>query len=228
MVMRRVSTRGAVWGLLLFAWVLPALGRAGGLSAPEQVIQETSDQLQRLVHSERARLKKDPGYVFAKANEIVGPRVDFSVVSRLVVGRHWSRATAQQKAAFSKEFEHLLVRTYAKAFLDFASWDVHFAPLKLSQADRDIVVRTEVSHPSGPPIHVDYRMRRDAQGWKAYDVVIEGVSLVVNYRNQFRDILRAQGLDALIHKLTVLNQQRSGSAAREGEEGWTAVRRKPA
>ncbi len=222
MVMRRVSRWGAVLGLMLVG-LLPAVSWAGGLSAPEQVIQETSDELQRVVQSERGRLKQDPSYVFAKANEIVGPRVDFSIVSRLVLGRHWGLATAQQKAAFSEEFERLLVRSYARAFLDFESWDVRFAPLKLSQADNDIVVRSEVVHPSGPPIHVDYRMRRDAQGWKAYDVVIEGVSLVVNYRNQFRDILRAQGLDGLIQKIAVLNEQRGGSAARD--EGRTPEQR---
>ncbi len=212
MVIRRVSSLGAVLGLLVLSGLAPGVSAAAGLAAPEQVIKETSDELQKVVRADRMRLKQNPRYVYAKANEIVGPRVDFSMVSSLVLGRHWGIATPQQKSAFSEQFKRLLIRSYAKAFLDFESWEVHFAPMKISPADNDVVVRTEVAHPGGPPIHVDYRMRRDAEGWKAYDVVIDGVSLVVNYRNQFREVLRAQGLDGLIRRIASLNERHEGSA----------------
>jgi phospholipid transport system substrate-binding protein len=195
--------------------VLSGVASGQELFGPQQVIQETSDHLRALLQEERGRLRGDPGYVMLKADEVLGPRVDFSRVSSLVLGKHWRTATLAQREAFSREFKRLLVRTYATAFLDFETWTLRFLPLHLDDGDTEALVRTEVIHPEGPPISVVYRVRKDDLGWKAYDVVIEGVSLVTNYRSSFAREVRRHGMDRLIERITELNDKREQATEQE-------------
>jgi phospholipid transport system substrate-binding protein len=212
-------------GNFLIPWVL-ALGFllswtawAEGSADPKVLIQETSDELKALVRNERERLRQDPGYVQRMADEIVGSRVDFSRVSSLVLGKYWARATPEQRAAFSREFKRLLVRTYATTFLDFEDWEIRFLPMPPETRGSDVTVRTEVMHPAGPPVSVLYRLRRGEGGWKAYDVVIEGVSLVTNYRSSFAREVRRHGMDGLIRRIAELNDRREGAGDPETQAG---------
>jgi len=203
------------WSLsLCLAW--PGMGGAEELAGPQQVVRETSDNMKALLQTDRERLRRDPAYVMAKADEVLGPRVDFSRVSSLVLGRYWRSATPAQREAFSQQFKRLLVRTYATAFLDFKTWELRFLPLHLEGGATEAVVRTEVIQPAGPPISVVYRLRRDDQGWKAYDVVIEGVSLVTNFRSSFAREVRRHGMDGLIQRIAELNDKRE--QATEGRQ----------
>jgi phospholipid transport system substrate-binding protein len=156
-----------------------------------------------------------------KADEIVGSRVDFSRVSSLVLGKYWGRATPEQREAFSREFKRLLVRTYATTFLELEDWEIRFLTFPPGAGDTDVTVRTEVIHPAGPPVGVVYRLRRDQDGWKAYDVVIEGISLVTNYRSSFAREVRRYGMDRLIERIAELNDRREsgGGEEAEGEAG---------
>ena len=135
------------------------------------------------------------------ADQILAPRIDFSRVSSLVLGKYWSRATPEQRESFSREFKRLLVRTYATTFLDFEDWEIRFLPMPPGAGDHDATVRTQVVQAASPPVTVLYRLRRDEDGWKAYDVVIEGVSLVKNYRVQFNDILSKSSYAELLERL---------------------------
>jgi phospholipid transport system substrate-binding protein len=190
------------------------------LNAPQQVIQDTSDLLYNVVQTDQDKLS-DRKYILKLVDEVIEPRVDIDKISRLVIGKYWRKATDEQKIQFQKEFKALLVNTYATAFTEFEEWTVHFLPMTLKAEAKRITVRTEIIQPSSPPVAVNYRMALSKEGkWKAYDVMIEGISLVTNYRASFaKSIKQSGGLDSVIKQLAEKNRQSESSAlAQEGAE----------
>ncbi len=202
----------ALFGILLLwlnAGAVSASPIEQKLAAPQKVIDDISRQLSAILATERERLKKDPTYVYRLADEVLAPHVDFDRVSRLVLGKYWRRATPEQRQAFEKQFKRLLVRTYSTAFTELESnWKIQYLPLRVNKKGNEVIVRTKVHHASGEPLDVSYRMRLEGGQWKAYDVKIEGVSLVTNYRSTFANELRRSGVDGLIQKISRLNDQR--------------------
>ncbi|MES9905416.1 MAG: ABC transporter substrate-binding protein [Sedimenticola sp.] len=198
---------GLFW-LLLMMLTAPMAVSAEQLTAPQQVIQDISDSLRGVLNGNSERLKSDPGYVYQLANEVLVPHVDFVRVSSLVLGKHWRRASAAEKEAFSREFRRLLVRTYSTAFHEFDSWQIHHQPLRMKAGAKDVSVQTKVSRPGAPPVAVVYRMHLNDGHWKAYDVRIEGISLVTNYRSGFSRELRKGGMTRLIQRISDLNERR--------------------
>jgi phospholipid transport system substrate-binding protein len=185
---------------------------AGELQAPQRVIQETSSRLHAILLEDRERLLHDPEYVYRLAQEIFLPHVDMERISQMVLGRHWRSASAQQQQAFTREFERLLVRTYATALRELKDWDMRFIPTQMKHGDDRTLVRTEIRRDGAPPLSVDYSMARKEGRWLAYDVQIEGVSLVSNYRNQFADLIRRRGLEGLIQELATMTHDKPPSA----------------
>ena len=180
------------------------------LSAPQLVIQQTVDQLQS--NLQKPEYKKD----FAKAtrlvDQILEAHVDFDRVSHLILGKFWKTANAEQQERFKKEFRLLLVRTYTTAFTEYANWNIRYLPLKLEEGDNKVKVRTEILQSGAQPVPVDYRMVNLGSDWKVYDVLIEGISLVQNYRTSFtNEVSRTGSLDQLISELA----QRNSSALKE-------------
>lgn len=202
----------ALVGLLLSALSFSAC--AEKLMAPEKAVQDISDQLKLILKRDRERIKTDRAYVFQLADEIVAPHVDFNRLSGLALGKHWRRASAEQKQEFMRQFQRMLVRTYATAFREFGDWSIRFLSRHNAADADDITVRSEILRPGAPPTSVDYRMYRKNGTWKAYDVVIEGISLVTNYRSSFAKEVRRSGMDGLIKRITRLNDKRM-SAAKE-------------
>lgn len=200
----------------LFASLLPLTLSADELKAPQQVIQGISDQLQQVMIHDRDRIDNEPGYVFQVADKILLPHVDFSRVSSLVLGKHWRRAKPEQKSAFSAEFKQLLVRTYSTAFREFKTWEIKHIPLRIKEGAKSIAVRTQVLRTEAPPIEVIYRMHNSSGKWKVYDVKIEGISLVTNYRSSFSKEIRRGGMDGLIARIAKLNKQRIQKVAASG------------
>lgn len=198
---------------LLCALVLPAAAETP--SSPEATIQAISDRLADIWAREQERIKGDPAYVHQLANEIVLPHVDFQEVSRLAVGKHWRQASPAQQQEFSDQFQTLLIRTYASAFHELGSWSIQFLPQQATERDNDVLVRTEVHRPGAAPISVNYRMHLKDGHWQAYDVVIEGVSLVTNYRSTFAREVRQGGMDGLIKSVSRLNDRRSALKSAE-------------
>lgn len=176
------------------------------LSEPQLIVKHTSDQLQ-------AAMKANPpsgNYQRASqiVTEILEPHVDFVRVSALVLGKHWKTATTDQKKRFIKEFRNLLVRTYAVAFSEYSEWDINYIPLKFNPGDDKVFVKTQIIRPGAPPASVDYRMVRKGQSWKVYDVVIEGISFITNYRTTFKnEVARSGSLDTVIERLAQRNNQ---------------------
>lgn len=202
---------------------LPMLALALGLNANLAVSADIPpDVLARTTTQEvLALLKQDKeiqGGNHAKAYQLVEakilPNFDFNRMTQLAVGRHWPRATANQKQSLVTEFRNLLVRTYSSSLTAFSNQTVDFKPLTLKPEDDDVTVRSEIRQPGGQPIPIDYSMYKTAFGWKVYDVSIDGVSLVTNYRASFSSTIRQSGIDGLIK--TLANQSAAKAAPRSG------------
>ena len=182
------------------------------LFPPQKVIETTSNTLQ--TNLRKKEFKKD----FVRANrfveEVVDPHVDFNRVSSLVLGRIWKNATTDQKNAFKKEFRRLLIRTYTRAFLEYAEWKIDYLPLRMKADGKKVLVKTKILRPGARPISVEYRMILKGNAWNFYDVVIEGISLVTNYRTSFRnEVAKTGSLDDLIHRLAMRNDKALGIAS---------------
>ncbi|MCI0668109.1 MAG: ABC transporter substrate-binding protein [Methylococcaceae bacterium] len=194
-----------IGSILLFLAATQALAEPD-LSEPQLIVKNASDQLQ-------AAMKENPpagNYERASqiVTEILEPHVDFVRVSALVLGKHWKQATPEQKKRFMKEFRNLLVRTYAVAFSEYSEWKINYIPLDFNPDDDKVFVKTEILRPGGPPVSVDYRMARKEKSWKVYDVVIEGISFITNYRTTFKnEVARSGSLDSVIERLAQRNKQ---------------------
>lgn len=200
-------------GLTLLLSIFHSSTFSGELNAPQMVIQETSDLLYEIVKKDKAKLGNRE-YIFNLVDNVIEPRVDLDKVSKLVLGKYWRTASKQQKTRFQKEFKGLLVNTYATAFTEFQDWTVQFLPMSLNADDNRVIVKTEIIQASRPPVSVDYRMTLDNEGqWKAYDVIIEGISMVTNYKGSFATSIRnSGGLENVIKALAEKNEQSKTSS----------------
>ncbi len=135
--------------------------------------------------------------------DLILPHFDFVVMSKLVLGKHWRRTNQQQREQFVAEFRRLLVRTYETSLIKYRDEQIKFLPFRKSdQPEKKAVVRSEFIRSSGPivPIHYSLRYKPD-DGWKVYDIVVEGVSLVTNYRSSFAREISRSGIDHLVDQL---------------------------
>jgi len=177
-------------------------------AAPAKVIQGVSEQLLKVLEIEQERLQSDPVHAYRLANEVLVPHVDFVRVSGLALGKYWRRASKPQREAFIQQFQRLLVRTYSTAMREFADLDIRYLPLRMVEGDEKVAVRTQVVRSeSAAPIEVIYSMHLKEGSWLAYDVKIDGISLVTNYRSSFSREIRRAGMDGLIRKLAALNDK---------------------
>lgn len=197
-----------VLGFLLVLMGLMSVTRviAADLLPPQQAIHTASTQLQDKLQDKSftTNFAKITEYV----NQVIYPHTDFDRISALVLGKLWKTATASEKERFKHEFQTLLVRTYSRAFVEFKEWSVRFLPLDMENGATKVIVKTEVLQPGIQPIGVDYRMVLSHGQWKAYDIMIEGVSLVTNYRTTFSNEVQTKGsLNAVIDGLAKRNAE---------------------
>jgi phospholipid transport system substrate-binding protein len=177
--------------------------------APDVLVKSTADEVLAIVKKDKDIQAGDQKKIFALAEEKILPNFDFDRVSRMVLGKNWSRASKEQQDAFQKEFRSLMLRTYATALGKYRNQTINYKPLRAEPSDKEVTVKTEIVQPGGQPIAVDYSLEKTGEAWKVYDIVIEGVSLVTNYRGQFSNEIRQSGMDGLIQKLADKN---AGSA----------------
>lgn len=182
------------------------------LAAPQLGIEKASEQLR--VKMQDKNFLNDFNAVNQFVETAIYPYVDFDRVSALVLGQNWKQASADDKVRFTKEFKTLLVRTYSRAFIEFKDWSIRYLPLQMEPGATKVVVNTEVLQPGLQPIGVSYRMILVNGEWKAYDIMIEGVSLVTNYRSSFNnEIARSGSLHSLIEDLAKRNADALASKA---------------
>lgn len=174
---------------------------------PDNLIKKVTEEVLDVVRQDKdiqnGSTKKAIDLVEAK----VLPNFNFQRMTALAMGRDWNKASAEQKVQLSDEFKTLLVRTYSNALTGYRNHTIRYKPTKMKAGDTDVVVKTEVMQPGGKPIQLDYSMEKQPDGWKVYDVVVAGVSLVTNYRDTFNQEVRANGIDGLLKMLSNKNKQ---------------------
>ena len=184
----------------LFAGLLPAVIWAAELP-PDQLAKNTTQEVLAILKADKdiqgGNMQKIYGLVEAK----VLPHFDFNRMTQLAVGRYWNTATPRQKQALVKEFRSLLVRTYAGSLTAFTNQTIEFKPFSMPPEAAEVTVQTEVKQPGGKPVPINYDMYKTSFGWKVYDVSVDGVSLVINYRSSFANTIRQSGIDGLISTL---------------------------
>jgi phospholipid transport system substrate-binding protein len=173
--------------------------------APDAQVKKITDEVIGIIKQDqdiRAGNQK-------KINELVDakvlPHFNFSHMTALAVGRNWPKASAEQQKALTSEFRTLLVRTYSSALSTYKNQVIEVKPLRAAAGDADVTVRTQVKQPGTEPVSIDYSMEKTPSGWKVYDVVVGGVSLVTNYRETFNAEIRDGGVDGLIKSLASKN-----------------------
>jgi phospholipid transport system substrate-binding protein len=191
--------------LSLLAFGTPA--SADSVEDPLMFVKSTADQVLSEVSSRKSELTAEPAKIYDLVDQVILPRFDFVRMSQLVLGKNWKMATPEQQQAFVREFQELLIRTYATALLNYSGQEIVYLPVRAGKDVRDVTVNTQVRDVGAPAIPVDYRLRMSDNGWKVYDVSIDSISLVSNYRSSFASQIRRYKIDGLIAKLEKLNQR---------------------
>lgn len=192
-----------IWIALMMLLVSPLLLAAE--SDPDELIKKTATEVLTIIKQDKeiqaGNHKKIKDVIEVK----VLPHFDFTRMTRLAVGRFWNQATPAQQQALISEFKTLLVRTYSTSLISYKDQRIDYKPLKLMPADTDVVVKTLIIQPGAQSIPLDYSMIKTPTGWKAYDISVDGVSLVVNYRSSFAQEIQQGGMDQLIKTLQTKN-----------------------
>ena len=199
---RQLRALGAAGAAVLLAAAIPAHAQ----EAPDAVVKRVSQDV-------LATIKGDPLIQAgneARIREVIEvklvPNFDFTRMTALAMGKNWRATTPEQQKRLADEFKSLLVRTYSGALSRYRDETIEYKPLRMSPADADVTVRTVVQKSGGQPIQIDYNLAKAADGWKVFDVVIGGVSLVTNYRDEFNEQIRNGGIDGLIKTLSDRNK----------------------
>jgi phospholipid transport system substrate-binding protein len=169
------------------------------------LVRDTSERMLEVLEARRPDLETTPGLIYNLVNEIVVPNFDFERITQYALGRYWRKVDAAQKASMVAEFRQLLVRIYAKALLNYSGQEIRYLPLRPGSRAGEVTVHTEVREAGGPPIPIDYRLYLKGGAWKVYDITIDGISLVSNYRSSFAAEIRRKGVDGLIETLRARN-----------------------
>ncbi|HEX4944482.1 MAG TPA: ABC transporter substrate-binding protein [Usitatibacteraceae bacterium] len=174
-------------------------------TAPDALVRKSIDEVLALIKADKELQGGNQKKLLALIEEKVLPHFDFSRMTRLAVGRNWAQASDAQKETLTKEFRTLLVRTYSTSLSQYRNQTIDVKPARFAAQDKETVVRTVVNQPGGQPIPIDYGMERVDSGWKVYDVVVDGVSLVTTYRGSFNDQIQKSGIDGLVKTLAERN-----------------------
>ena len=182
----------------------PAAAAAVPGPSPQQLIQKVSQDLLRDLDANRATYKKEPQKLRALVDKHLLPNFDVDYAARLVLGKHWRSASEAQRKRFIDAFYQSLMRNYGDAIVEFQENQLKILPFRGDPASGSATVRTEIMR-QGTPVPVNYSMRATPQGWKAWDVTIEGISYVKNYRTDFGAQADKEGIDAVIQRLESQN-----------------------
>lgn len=183
-------------------------------SKPEEVVKQTTHQLLAAVEKRRQDLEKHPQQLRSLVAKYVFPHVDLPYASRWVLGSHWHSLSTDQKQRFEHQFRLLLIRTYATAAIQATSAKIRYLPSSTSANGAQAMVRTRVSPTGGgQPLNVDYRLHRTEGTWKVFDIIVDGSSLVVTYRESFAEQIDRHGFQGLLHALVEKNKSASGGSS---------------
>ena len=188
--------------LILAAVALPAFAQ----EAPDALVKRTSGEVLQVVRTDPKVAAGDKQRIREVIETMLLPNFDFDKMTALAMGRNWNKATPEQQKSLVEQFRTLLVRTYSGALSQYKDQSIDFKPMRADPAATEVVVRSEVVRPGQAAVQIDYGMTKTAAGWKAYDVIVGGVSLVTNYRDEFNEQIKSGGVDGLIKTLVDKNK----------------------
>jgi phospholipid transport system substrate-binding protein len=196
-------------------FALPVLALLAGLAAacaqaeevaPDVLVKTVTLEVVELIANDTEIKAGSRAKLMQLVEAKVLPHFDFAAMTALATGPAWGKATPEQKQLLTEEFRKLLVRTYTSALSAYATQKFDFRPLRAGPNDTDVTVNVRILQPGAQPVAIDYNMEKSAQGWKAYNMAVGGISLVANYRTEFSRRVRDGGIDGLIHDLQQKNR----------------------
>ena len=199
--------------------VICALLLAAGVAAsaaeqaPDELVKSVAQEVIEIIKQDKDIQAGNHKRILDLVDTKVLPHFDFVRMTRLAVGRNWSKANDAQRQSLTAEFRQTLVRTYSTSLSQYKNQTINYKPLNMQPGDVEATVKTVVNQPSGQSIPIDYKMEKTAQGWKVYDISVDAVSLVTNYRSSFNDEVSKGGIDGLIHALSERNRSGKPDAA---------------
>ncbi len=194
---------GRILGFCVALATLPVLAQTQ--LTPEALVRKITDDVLQTVRSDKDLQAGDREKALALAEQKILPHVDFREAARLAVGRSWNSATPQQQDRLVTEFRAMLVRIYSNAIDVYRGQTLRVLPVKMAPGDTEVTVRNQYLSPGKQPVAVEYAMRKTAEGWKIYDIVVENVSLVITYRGEFDQVMRQSGVEGLIKRMNEKN-----------------------
>jgi phospholipid transport system substrate-binding protein len=174
---------------------------------PEELIRQTADKMLAEFKANEDIYKDDLAAVHELVEEVVIPHFDFGAMTDLALGTYKDDVSAEQRPAIVNEFRALLIRTYSSALLEYTDEKLVYLPMEGVESDGKVMVRTEVEQAGGFPIPINYSLLRGDDGWKVYDISVDDVSLVTNYRSSFARAIKKSGVDGLIQTMQERNQE---------------------
>jgi phospholipid transport system substrate-binding protein len=184
-------------------------------TGPEQLIRQTSQSVLVEIRANMDTYKSDPQKVYKLVDEQVLPHFNFAAMAELALGKNIDRISAEQKSLIVTEFRLLLVRTYSSALVEYSDQESIYLPMEGSEAEGMVTVRTQYEQPGEFPIPIDYSLRLGDDGWKVFDVSVDEISLVTNYRSSFARAIKKDGVDGLIRTLQARNQYLEDEVSQE-------------
>jgi phospholipid transport system substrate-binding protein len=210
MMIKQIRNKFAIIVVMLFSMITLPIVQADehDMTAPQKIVKEASDQMLQALRDNKAELKENPSAIYALVEEIIMPNFDFRKMSKLALGKNWRKASETQRERFTEEFRLLLVRTYSTAMLEYADEEIRLLPFHGDLSKKKVKVGMEILQPGGPSIPMTLAMYLNkAEDWKVYDVKIDGISLVTNYRSNFATQIRNDGMDKLIDSIASRNEK---------------------
>jgi len=199
--MSAVRACAALGALLLALFALPAVAQ----EAPDALVKRVSQEALQVIKTDPKVQAGDQARVRELIETKLAPHFDVDRMTALAAGRAYRSATPEQKKQLADQFRTLLIRTYSTALNQYRDQTIDYKPVRADPGATDITMRTEVVRPGQTPVPMDYSMTKTSDEWKAYDVIVGGVSLVTNYRDEFTREVQAGGVDGLIRSLTAKN-----------------------
>jgi len=190
--------------LLALLFLFPGMAFSQDLG-PEELVKKITEDVLAAIKSDKQLAAGDRQKAVKLAEEKILPHVDFEEATRLAVGRGWAKASPEQKKQLVTEFRNMLVRTYSNAIGGYEGQTMKVQPVRMKPGDTEVTVHNQFIRPGGKPVLLDYSMRKTDAGWKIYDIVVEGVSLVLTYRSEFDAVVKQDGIDGLIKRLSQKN-----------------------
>jgi phospholipid transport system substrate-binding protein len=216
--MMRIGTTAilsALWAIGAYAADTPAPAPAGAANnlSPQELVENSAKRMLTELDANRAMYKSDPAKLDALVGNVLLPKFDTEYAARLVLGQTWRTATEDQRKRFIAAFYHSLLRNYGAALVDFTADRFTVLPYHGDPGDTTATVRTEVTRASGAKVPVNFSLRKTPDGWKAWDVVIEGISYVKSFRTDFAAEIQQKGLDQVITRMETEGKMGPNGAA---------------